>query len=582
MVFCFCTVKAQNPTKIVAGSGISISPSSGLGVVTITATGGGGGGSGTVTNVVSTFDILTTSGVGTPVITISKVPALVWTNSPGFVVPANFDTVNRFLISGSSPGITNDYGNGLLYSSSGDLAVNYNGRILARTGGITIMDFQNSQINDISGVVSVLASTRNLRNSSANTVLDWQNNLLKSASTATSLDWENRLLENTSSVPTLRWAAQQMENTWTNRGSFVILTNLTVNGTTTYNGATTFNGFTTFAGVTLFQATETNTAPALLIGNYNEFGNAFVTTNRFLGSVMLYNTNAYSATTHFGNFVTPDNARTYFNFNVGAAATAVGIDVGDFYNTGGLGQRYGRLEYSQSQNAIQLHAITATTLFIGANNQNQLTFDSGGALVTFGVNSSSSETHNGSTFTYANNANFNSGMFILPVSGTGTITNSTAIFTPSLLTSNITMFAPANLTSTQTTPTGVTNFIITVNGAAGTLQTQARTITMTNTFTLPFALGTVFTNSSNQRMWVTARIVFPTGTTTVSGSALATIAGGITNFQGEYQTCAGVAGQVTNSIRGWIDPGDLYWGTNFQTGAGTPTAIQNGYVQKLF
>ncbi len=224
MVFCFCTVKAQNATKIVAGTGITVSPSSGVGVVTVSATGGGGG-AGTVTNVVSTFDIITSSGVGTPVITLSRTPNLTWTNNNGFVHVGSLDSVQRILVSGTSPGLTNDYGNGILRGPEGKPSVNYNGRTLANGSGTALFDFQNSVANDSTGTGSMLFNSRLANNSTSQNTIDWQNERLLSGVGNTQVDWLNEQLDHNSTV-LLDWGKHQIFGTWTNYGSFVVTNNI--------------------------------------------------------------------------------------------------------------------------------------------------------------------------------------------------------------------------------------------------------------------------------------------------------------------------------------------------------------------
>ena len=241
--------------------------------------GGGGSGDGTVTNVVSTFDIITTSGAGGAVITLSKTASLVWTNTAGFVDVGSFDSVNSVLL--GSGGVSNNWFSGLLTSSDGSLSVNYNGRTLNREGGNTILDFQNAQGNDVSGVTSILWSGRTLRNSGGSVnVLDWQASLLRSDSGADALDWENRTLNNASSVAKLNWAAQRIENTWTNRGDFVILTNLTVGATANVSSNLTVDTTTLFADALNNRVGVGTITPGFTFdvsGNANVFGLLSVT-----------------------------------------------------------------------------------------------------------------------------------------------------------------------------------------------------------------------------------------------------------------------------------------------------------------
>lgn len=223
---------AQNTTRIIAGSNVTIDPPSGVGAVTINASGGGGGGSGTITNVVSTFDAITASGVGTPVITLSRTPNLSWTNNNGFVdVTGGFNTVTQLLVSKLNNAITNDYGNGILYGSLGDKSVNYNGRTLNREGGTTIVDFQNAQIFDTSGTISIAASQRALKDNSALTSVDYGNDLLKAAS-VTTVNWSTKALSGGWSISGPVNSLQALGSTGTNQ-----IWGITYFGTNTYSDA---------------------------------------------------------------------------------------------------------------------------------------------------------------------------------------------------------------------------------------------------------------------------------------------------------------------------------------------------------
>lgn len=332
-------------------------------------------------------------------------------------------------------------------------------------------------------------------------------------------------------------------------------------------------------GNNIFTGANTFTGPTYLTGISNVIGSS--TTSNYFNGYLLLNTNGINTGAHTINFVPRNvNAET-FNFNVGNAALNTGIDIGDFYNQLGAGSRYGRILFYTPGNNFQIHTVSASALLLGAQNNDQLSFGSGGNDITFGFNSSSTETHNGQTFTYSHNANFNNGMFILPVAGTGTITNRTSIYSPLLVSSNFTGIAPADLVARTTTPAGVTNQIITVNNGSGTISLNARSAMFTNTFSGPFVMNTIYTNTSSGQISISARCVFPTGLTTSSGAAIATVNGTVTNFMGEYTTCAGVSGAITNTIWGTAEVGDLWWGTNLTTGAGAPSAIQNGFTLKV-
>lgn len=332
MVVCFCTVKAQNTTKIVAGANVTISPPSGVGVVTISATGGGGGGAGTLTNVVSTFDIITSSGVGTPIITLSRTPSLTWTNNNGFVdVTGGFNSVQKMLINGS--GLTNDWGNGILYGSLGSVSVNYNGRTLNREGGNTIFDFQNSIINDTAGSPSVDANNHRLKITGIATE-DWGLQTLI-GSGGNSLDWSVNELQN-GSTPILSWKKHQLFNTWTNTGSFAVLGNLNVIGS---------------IGTTVG---DTNIFTGLIMGNTNEIGSGITYSWRLLPS------------------------RSYFNIESISDATGARLAVG------GKDRGTSWIQLDSISGIANLHAEGgATSLNIGDGNTDQVIFTKSANKVEF-------------------------------------------------------------------------------------------------------------------------------------------------------------------------------------------------------
>lgn len=340
--------------------------------------------------------------------------------------------------------------------------------------------------------------------------------------------------------------------------------------------------------VNVWTSRQTFTSPVHMFGITNVMGTFPTGTNYFNGFLFM-NTNRMDTTAHFMNFVQPVTSGNHdFNFNVGAGGTGIGLHIGDYYDTLGGGQKFGVLSFSTSANAVKLFTVggSGPDVILGDSNQPQITLNAD--TVTLGVSASSTEVHNGSTFTYAHPANFNSGVLRLPTStASGGITNESFIVSPAFFATNYNSYAPASLTATSTTATGVTNLIRTVNAGAGTEMSRFRAITVTNTFhtALTPTINVIYTNSWNQKAWVSAVVRLPYNATTNSSAALWTISAGQTNFaQGKVSSSAGVAAVTQNadlSVTGWVNPGDLFMISNMNAGAGAATLDPNGLVITL-
>jgi hypothetical protein len=358
-----------------------------------------------------------------------------------------------------------------------------------------------------------------------------------------------------------------------------------------------------FSATTLFNAAETNTstltlngattanAPIIALGASNVLGAPLtMSTTNYLYGPLAINTNAIGS----GQISVFRRAggRNAVDLDAGSDALDIFLDIGN------MGGKFGYLQYTSFNGGTAGLFSSGANLAAGSSGQIQIDFGSAGtALIlgtgaahsftdnsgtsTYGVNASSTHTINGSTLTAAHLLSVNQGELVFGAAGS-TLTNNTAIFTPSISVSNITMFATPTLVTTFSTPVGQTNYVISVNGNAGTMYTKARMTTMTNTFSGPYVHQLIYTNTGNTRLKVAAAFLMPNTATQVSGVALATISSGITNFPGWISTSSGTTGVSTNIVSGDVDPGDLYWFTNMTVGAGAPTFVPDRYVQKLY
>lgn len=199
---------------------------------------------------------------------------------------------------------------------------------------------------------------------------------------------------------------------------------------------------------------------------------------------------------------------------------------------------------------------------------------------TVGDNSAFSLILNGSAVTIPNGINIGAGQLIIP--STGTLTNNSSFVSLNMVISSNLVATTTDLIGRINTGTS-TNLIITVNGSAGLLQTQAQFERRTNTFqNTTFLNNIIQTNTSLQRIYVRAGQIMPTGIATHSAVEAWTVGGGSTNQVGILQTPLGVSGQYTNNIAFWVNPGELFWVSNVNVGAGAPVAMPSKFVISSF
>lgn len=307
----------------------------------------------------------------------------------------------------------------------------------------------------------------------------------------------------------------------------------------------------------------------------NTFNASTFTSNLFVRGQLNINTNStynpfYSVVSH----PLPGQTLNYNLIEFHGGATG-GILMGD-PDGGGPGASY---EYSGGGIFSFIAGGSGFTgMRLAPNNVTMLNLTP--TVVTLGASSASTLILNGNPVTIPNGINIGSGQLIIP--STGFLTNNSSFV-------SLNMIIGSNLVATTTDLIGrintgsSTNLIMTVNGSAGLLQTQAQFERRTNTFQgATFLNNIIQTNTSLQRIYVRVGQIMPTGVATHSAVEGWTVGAGVTSQVGIVQSPLGVAGQYTNNIAFWVNPGELFWVSNVNVGAGAPVAMPDKFTISSF
>lgn len=213
------------------------------------------------------------------------------------------------------------------------------------------------------------------------------------------------------------------------------------------------------------------------------------------------------------------------------------------------------------------------------------------AGVEFGDTVGDSVTFNGSVASTPNGLNWNSGLWIMPSSVAGTITNNgTGIFSLGNGTfSNVTATA---LPSQWTTSTNLTfNLIVGSGNGSATVQatntlftgyvnapTNSASIAKNNTL---IAANVMTTNLTGARQLLNFSVAL---TPAVAGTPIArllVITGSITNTSSLASIPPQTTGTYIIPMTGWASPNDIYVITNLSIGAGATVAVSNTIISSF-